>query len=151
MTDFIRVSLWFHSHYRTRGQDRNRTLLIITERFLQEELDFLTDYWLILRCFSVYTWTIHWLWLYSCPVTSQGLDKRLIACFEIGELITYEIGLYPACSTTPKKYRFRFCHSGLQAWKFPYFLIFTFKRFYILTPNWPKDHGFHTKDNCQKC
>ena len=43
----------------------------------------LLNFWLCCAPNCVYTCSIHRLWLYSCPVISQGPDKRLFACFEI--------------------------------------------------------------------
>ena len=41
------------------------------------------NFWLCCAASCVYTITIHQLWLYSCPVVSQGPDKLLFACSEI--------------------------------------------------------------------
>ena len=44
---------------------------------------FLLKFWLYWAPSCVCICTIHQLWLYSCPVISQGPDKRLFACFDI--------------------------------------------------------------------
>ena len=43
---------------------------------------FLLNFWLCCPTICVYTCTVDWLWLYSCPVTSMGPDQWPIACFE---------------------------------------------------------------------